>query len=209
MKTRRWFRMALALAGVAGVGLVAGCTDARVVGVWSDPQRPDGAARSFLVASQRKDPTQRRLWEDDVRAQLERSGVRAVSSYTLFPDGVPSQKALDDALDQQRLDAAIVLKPLKPAKDTYWVPGWSSVEPRDYYNPWNGRSWIVYRSRWHHGYAATDRTMREQVTVWDAAAGGRMVWAATVESTNPSSDHALRESIGRGIVPGLRKAGVI
>ena len=210
MNPGRWSRTALAWLGIAGFGvLVAGCTDARVVGVWSDPNRPAGTAHSFLVVSQRKDPVQRRLWEDDLQAQLERSGLRAVSSYTLFPGGVPSQKALDEALGNQQLDAAIVLKPLRATKDTYWVPGWKSVVPVDYYNPWNGRDRIVYRGRWHHGYVATDRTLREQVTVWDAAAGGRMVYAATVESTNPTSADALRQSIGRGIVPGLRKAGVI
>ncbi|MCC6349087.1 MAG: hypothetical protein IT347_05795 [Candidatus Eisenbacteria bacterium] len=210
MKRQSWFRTALALVGVAGFGLLAaGCTNARVVGVWSDPNRPAGPAGSFLVVSQRKDAVQRRQWEDDVQAQLARSGLRAVSSYTLFPDGVPSQQALDDAMTSQHFDAAIVLKPLKATRDTRWVPGWRSVEPVNYYNPWTGYDRIVYRGRWHPGYAETDHTLREQVTVWDAAAGGRMVWAATVESTNPSSASDLRQSIGRGIVPGLRKAGVI
>lgn len=130
MKRQSWFRTALALVGVAGFGLLAaGCTNARVVGVWSDPNRPAGPAGSFLVVSQRKDAVQRRQWEDDVQAQLARSGLRAVSSYTLFPDGVPSQQALDDAMTSQHFDAAIVLKPSRRPGTPAGCPAGAASSP--------------------------------------------------------------------------------
>ncbi len=210
MNRRIGLRAALAVTSIAGLALLAaGCTDARVTNVWSDPSRGSVTARSLLVVSQRKDATQRRLWEDAVREQLLRSGVNAVASYSLFPDGVPGQKALGQAIEDQHLDAAIVLKPLTATQETSWVPGWRSVQPREYYNPWSGRDRIVYTSRWHPGYSVTDRTLREQVTVWTPDDGGRMIWAATVESTNPGSQDAFRHDIAGGVVPGLKKARVI
>ena len=206
-------RVARRIVGIAGLALgtvaMAGCTNARLVGVWSDPDYNDAPARSMLVVSQRKDPVDRRLWEDEVRASLQKSGVDAVASYTLFPDGVPSQQALQQALEDRNLDAALVLKPLRATRETRWVPGWNTIAPREYYNPWNGRSAIVYTRRRSPGYRVTDRTLREQVTVWTASDGGQMVWAATVEADNPGSADNLRRDIGAGVVPGLRKAGVI
>lgn len=189
-------------------GALAGCTDARVVGVWSDSDLP-APAHSMLVVSRRGDPAARRLWEDAVAASLQRSGIDATVSYSLFPDGVPNQAALGRALGEHGLDAALVLKPLTASRETHWVPGWNTIQPREYYNPWSGRDVIVYRERHHPGYAYTDRTLREQATVWTGHDGGRMIWAATVETHNPSSPDDLRRDISAGVVPGLRKARVI
>ncbi|MBI1795534.1 MAG: hypothetical protein HYR74_00620 [Candidatus Eisenbacteria bacterium] len=207
--SKRVLRGGALIALTAVAALASSCTNSRLVGVWRDPQFESRPLRSVLVVSQRKDPAERRLWEDAVTARLAQSGVDAVASYTLFPDDAPGKEKLADALHDHNLSAALMMKPLFATNETRWVPGWGSIEPREYYNPWTGRGLVIYDRRWHPGYRVFDRTLREQVTLWAGDDGARMVWAGTVEVDNPSSRDALRRDIADGVVPGLKEAGLL
>ena len=59
------------------------------------------------------------------------------------------------------------------------------------------------------GYRVVDRIARQQVTIWAAGEDPRMVWAATVESENPSSRDALRRDVAQGLVPALVHGGIL
>jgi hypothetical protein len=203
---KHWGIALLALLGA--IGLV-GCNQARLVNVWQDPEAKNEHYRSMLVVSQDQDPAARRLWEDQVCAQLARKGVTAVSSYELFPDQSPTRYQMLDAVKSRGLDAAMVLRPLPSTVQTSWVPGWTTTEPRTYYDPWNARSVVVYHERHHRGYRVTDRYAREEITVWSARQNGEMVWAGTAEVANPSSSSELREDLASGVVPEMKKAGMI
>ena len=201
--------VALALVAAAAVATLASCTSARLVNVWQDRGYRQAPMRRVLIISQTQDAVTRRLWEDAVRARLTQQGVDAVASYEMFSGPPPSRGEMQDALRDRGFDGALVLKSLESTSDTRWVPGFSSLEPREYYNPWSNRSVIVYRERWHHGYSVTDSYAREQITLWTAQDGGRMVWAGTVEVPNPGSQDQFRRDLANGVVPGMKRAGLI
>lgn len=202
-------RAARIVAPVAVAVTLAGCGAAQLTNVWRDPDYSASPMRTILVASQRRDATARRLWEDAMRAELERHGVRAALSYDQFPDAPPTQKQIRDALAGGDVQGAILERPLATTNDTRYVPGWSSIEPREYYNPWANRDVVVYRQRYHRGYHVIDRTAREQITVWSAEDPPRMVWAGTVEISNPTSAEDVRNDLSKALAPGLKKAGII
>jgi hypothetical protein len=188
---------------------LSGCGAAQLVNVWRDPSLDGDRVRSALVVSQSKDPVARRLWEDAVRDQMIKHGVETVASYSLFPDAPPAKPDMDRALADRGLDHALILNPLPSTTDTHWVPGWTSEEARAFYDPWVHESVVVYRPIRHRGYLVADRIAREQVTLWSAGDGGRMVWAGTVTVENPGSADALRDDLAKAVVPEMKKAGLI
>ena len=201
------------VAGIAlGAGVllaVAGCTNAQLTDVYEDPSFQGPPLRSVLVVSQHKDDVQRRLWEDEINFALRDQGVIAISSYTVDPKSIPSQDDLETMIADQHLDGALIVKPLQPGQETHFVPGWTSVHPVDYYNPWTGRSVVGFRDRYHPGYAYSDRVLRQQVTVWNAGKDAKMIWAGTVEVENPDSRDQLRHDLATRVAPELRKYGVM
>jgi len=200
----------------AGIALAAGallavmgCTNAQLTDVYEDPGFQGPPLRSVLVVSLHKDDVQRRLWEDEINNAMRAQGVLAISSYTVYPNGVPNQDELISGVTDQHLEGALIVKPLTPTLETHYVPGWTSVHPVDYYNPWSGRSAIVYRDRYHPGYEYSDRVLRQQVTVWTGGKDGKMIWAGTVDVDNPASRDQLRHDLASRVAPELRKYGVM
>jgi len=199
----------LAACALAAAVLAAGCTNARLTNVWRDPSYSHGPLQAMLVVSRDGDATQRRLVEDAVAAQVRQAGLNAVCAYTLFADTAPSQGDMTSAMRDRDLDGALVIKPLKAETETEYVPGWNSVEPRTYYDPWRERPHTVIVQRHHSGYHVVDRIQRLQLTLWAGEGKPRMVWAGTLEDENPGSRDRLRDDLAQGIVPGLRQAGFV
>ncbi len=191
------------------LAVLAGCTNAQLTDVWRDPGYNARPMRAILVVSQRRDATARRLWEDAISAELQKHGVRVSASYDQYPDAPATQQQMTDELKSGDFDGAIVERPLAATAQTSYVPGWSSIQPREYYNPWAGRDVIVYRQRYHRGYHVVDRILREQISIWSAEDPPRMIWGGTVEVQNPESSDQLRGDLSKALVPSLHKAGLI
>lgn len=202
-------RAAAGLAAAAALAGLAGCNHAELENVWRDPQYDRPPMQAVLVVAEQQGESGRRLMEDAVQAEMSRHGVNAVVSYRLFPDRPPGRDAMAAAMQDQGLDGALVLRRLTPTHETRWVPGWTSIEPRTYYDPWSDGSVLVYRRRRHRGYAVTDTYVREEFTLWAGPGDMRMVWAGTVVITNPESPAELRQDLATGVVPEMRKEGFL
>jgi hypothetical protein len=203
----RWLRRA----GVAAVLVlaIAGCTNATLVNVWRDPSFSGKRIHSIMVVSRAQDPTARRLWEDAIRSRMMKDGVDVVASYEMFADAAPSKAALQKAVEDRGLDAALILKPLPPAASTQWVPGWTSTEARTFYDPWDRRNEVVFRDRFHRGYHYTEQFDRQQVTLWTAGDDSRMVWAGTVMVPSRGAGELAANDIAKGVVPAMKKDGLL
>lgn len=202
----RW--LPLIPAAVAVVAL-AGCTGTRLEDVWRDPDFDATPLHSVVVVSQRPDAAQRRLWEDAVAAALGNAGVRAVPSYQDWPDGPPSRQQLAHALGDGREDAALIVKPLAGQIERRVVPGYTSVEPREFYNPWTNREVVGVRERRHRGYVVTTRQARAQITLWSGGDDVRMVYGATAVIDASGSGDDVRRDFAKGLATGMRQAGLI
>jgi len=200
------FAIPIAL-GVIGALAIAGCNDAQVTNVWQDRSFQGGIHR-VMVVSQDPDPAARRIWEDALCDQMSKDGVEAHSSYELFPNAAPSQSTMTAALQDRQLDAALVLNPMPGSAESRWIPGYTTTEPRVYYDPWRNRQVVVYRDRRHPGYRVIDQYARQQVTVWTPQNGGQMVWAGTV-MIPAGSDERISNELADGVVPEMKRAGLI
>lgn len=194
---------------VVGIAALAGCTNTNLVDVWKDPSAVPTPMHSMLVIAAQRNATERRLWEDAIVAQLRDNGVEAVPSYSIAPDQAPSQSEMASILHDRDLDGSLIITPLVASRETHWVPGFTTVEPRVYYNPWTRTNTIVDRAVHRRGYRVVDHYAREQITLWSPDDGGRMVLAGTTETLNPTSGDDLRQDLARAIVPGMEKEGFI
>ena len=201
---RRVIPSALLLLGALAI---AGCNDAQITNVWQDPSF-QGQVHTVLVVSQAPNPATRRIWEDAICTKMTKDGVEAVVSYEIFPESPPSKAQMTRTLQARHLDAALILKPMASAIETRWVPGYTTTEPRFYYDPWRDRQLLAYRDRYHRGYRVRERIERQQVTLWSAENGGQMVWAGTVLIPS-STDNHVSDELASGVVPEMKKAGLI
>ena len=205
---------AVLVAAVGVAGLIAGCTQSHIANEWRDPDFDGGRIASLLVVSQEPADIDRRLWEDAIGRGLADHGIEAQTSYSTGDGSVPARAQLASVLASEKLDGAIFLRPMRDERDVHYIPGYTTYEPRSWYDPWRPyrRPVTVWHAHHEPGYHVVDVIERTQVTLWVRGEDGgapRMVWAATVESENPSSSDQMRHDIEAGVFPALQRAGVL
>src|SRR5437764_1444972 len=88
----------LALACLAA-GALGGCAaNTQLVDMWRDPTAVRRPIHRMLVVAIRRDETSRRIWEDGFVAALNKQGVDATPSYSLFQSGAPDTAQVEDAV---------------------------------------------------------------------------------------------------------------
>jgi hypothetical protein len=204
-------RGALLLAACAAAAILGGCSGSgtQLVNMWRDPTAPAQPIRRMLVVAVRKDPVNRRIWEDGFVAGLSKHGVAATPSYNLFPNAVPDTDAVVVAVREHDFDGVLVTHRLPTTTQQNYVPGYTRLEPVWVRSRWYG-TYHTYWSEVHEpGYVETDKIVRNQVDLWNTIGDGRLVWSGTTESINPSSTAEVNRAITKLIVPELLAHGVI
>ena len=186
----------------------AGCATTELVNMWRDTTYRQRMG-NVLVLAMHRDAARRRLWEDGFASQLERHGVRATPSYRLFPAAIPDTQQVVGAVRENDFDGVIVTRKLGEATRTRSVPGYTTVEPVTVFNPWYGAYVTYYSEVYQPGYTETEETVDYETNVWTTREGGRMVWAGTSRTVDPSSSQEINEEITKLIVPELAKQDII
>ncbi len=204
----------LALGAVAGIGLaaVAGCASSyRRVDTWKDPTYPSRPLSNVLVVGMRKGLVQRRLWEDDLTAALDKQGIHATPSYRLFPDAAPDSAQVRAVVHRDQYDGLVMVRELPTEQERYYVPGTYEPVPVTGFNPWWGTYYAWWADVYTPGYVRTEQIARYQIDVWSTRDGGpgHLVWAGVSEHINPTSGRDVQKLVSRYIVPQLVKTRVI
>jgi hypothetical protein len=204
-------RGALLLAGCAAAAILGGCSGSgtQLVNMWRDPTAPAAPIHKMLVVAVRKDPVNRRIWEDTFVSRLTKHGVEATPSYNLFPNAVPDTDAVAVAVREHDFDGVLVTHRLPSTTQQSYVPGYSHLEPVSVRSRWYGTYHTYWQEVHEPGYVETDQVVRNQVDVWNTVGDGRLVWSGTTESINPSAMTAVNTAITKLIVPELLAQGVI
>src|SRR6185503_2003110 len=119
------------LLACAGAGILAGCAahSTNLVDMWRDPAAVQRPIHSILVVSMRRSETSRRIWEDGFVAALNKEGVNATPSYSLFQQGVPDTAAIEDAVRDRNFDGVLFAHSLGARTQETYVPGYTRFEP--------------------------------------------------------------------------------
>jgi hypothetical protein len=202
---------ALLAAAAFAAPLLSGCAaSTKMKGGWSDPNYSYGPMQNVLVVSIRREDLSRRTWEDALASALKSRGVTATSSYTIFPTAAPDTQQVIQVVREKQFDGVLVNWRSGSETKQYEVPGYvTSTSVGGYVDPFWGTYQGVYRDEYVPGYVAEDRIINNAVHVWSTRDGGKLVWAGSFESTNPSGVPQVSKEVTSIVIPQLEKSRII
>jgi hypothetical protein len=180
---------------------------------WVNPQfvgKPP--LRSVLVMGITKDPTNRRVFEDRMVAQLAARGVQAVPSYRFAPDaGAVEQVRLEQAVKQAGVAAVLLTRVVNVTEQLHVSPGMVVGPPMGY---GFGGFYGYYGGLW----AASTYVPPTVYTTQHVAADTRLfetanfslVWSGSTTTTpGGGSVESLFDQFSQLIVGALAKDGLV
>jgi hypothetical protein len=191
--------------------LLCSCASVSVVDTWRNPELRPQRLHKILVVSINNKESARRVYEDMLASELSRKGVEAVPGYSVIPGAAFADwGVLDRAVRRAQAQAILTVQTIKVEKQTtvhsdnpypgYWYPqafpGWDFP---GYY-----RSMALYGPT----YVTTYDVATMQVNLFDAASD-KLIWAATMESTDPNRVTTVGQDLARKVVKKLAKEGLI
>lgn len=191
--------------------LLCSCASVSVVDTWRNHEVRPQRLQKILVVSLHNKESARRVYEDMLASELLRKGVEAVPGYSVIPGAAFADwGVLDRAVRRAQAQAILTVQTTKVEKQTtvqsdnpypgYWYP--------QAFPGWNFPGY--YRSMALYGptYITTYDVATMQVNLFDAGSD-KLIWAATMESTDPNRVTTVGQDLARKVVKMLAKEGLI
>lgn len=164
------------------LSLIAGCASTKIVNQWTEPDYIPRPFKKIVVLGVTKEATLRRSFEDEFVAQLRINGIEAVPSYQMMPEeGQAAEARLLKAVKQTGADAAIMTRLVRVERRRQVTPG--------YYNPYPVHGFYGWYSSGWAGFYEPPRVYNYDVYTSETSLydlnRDRMVWAGTVQTTDP------------------------
>jgi hypothetical protein len=186
-----------------------GCSFTNLTNMWKDPNFKNSPMTNMLIVAAKKDPVNRRIWEDEIVAQLVAHGVTPTPSYHLFENAIPDSGQVSAVVQERKYDGIFFIRRLPTEISTTYVPGYIKKEEITRYNKRTNTYSTFYRDVQEPGYTDTSKIVRHEVSIFTTQEGGRLVWAGTGELINPGSREEVRSEITKVIIPELVRQGII
>lgn len=193
--------------------LLCSCASASLVDTWRNPEILHARLRKVLVVSITKNDSRRRVYEDMLVSELSSRGVSAVAGYSQIPEGErASWKVLEKAMDKVDAEGVLTVQTIKVEQQTSIQPGAAGTYPGYWYPPaypaWNLHGYYGSMANYGPAYVSTYDVATMQVNLFDAVTG-RLIWAATVESSEPENLTSVGQELARIVVRSLSRHGLI
>ncbi len=189
--------------------LIESCASSKLVDVWKDPTYHGSQLKKVLVIAVRKNPIQRRIWEDSFTLELSKINVEATSSYHLFPNALPDTDQVIEAVQKNGFDGILITRILHSEAQTHYVPGYISTEQLTRYNHFLNKYETYYHDIDHPGYTDSLIIKRRSIDVWALGNDDRMIWSATSNSPEMNTVEAIQSDIADLVVDELVHNAII
>lgn len=192
--------------------MLCSCASVSLVDTWRNPSLQTPRLQKVLVVSITKKESNRRVYEDMLASELSRRGVGGVTGHSLLPGtSQPDWNALDRAVKQTGAQAVMTVQTVKVEKQTTVQPSNIGTYP-GYWYPQAFPAWDLpgYYGSMYYGptYVSTYDVATIQVNLFDAASG-KLLWAGTLESSEPENVTAVGEDLARKVMKALAREGLI
>jgi hypothetical protein len=185
--------------------LLAACASTTLENQWKSPDYTGAPMRKMLVVGVTKQPSVRRVFEDEFASKLKAAGVEGIPSYTLIPDdGQVDQAKLEAAVAQAGADGVLITRLVKKEQNTQVSGGYAPVAPMGFYGG--------YRSAWMGYYEPVTVNQYDVVTLETSvysAQQSKLVWSGMTESFAPTDVKKETGAFAEVIIGALRKAHII
>jgi hypothetical protein len=196
--------------GVVFVLFLSACAMTRIVSVWRDPNYRGPPLRKVLVCSLSRDEVVRRQIEDAFVAALQSDDVSGTQCYRVLPPGRPTAQQVREVAQNEGQDGIIMTLPARTTVTPVYEagPGWG-------YGP--GPGWGPFYDAWGYdwdtvygpGYIATQTQVSLQAKAYSTEPPGRLIWAATSETFDPSSVRSLVARIVPKLIGSMARSGIL
>jgi|WetSurMetagenome_2_1015567.scaffolds.fasta_scaffold245626_1 hypothetical protein len=206
-------RKAINLLQIISVALLLGsCGATQLTNLWVDPAYSGQSLKKIMIVAFRKDPVNRRMWEDALVNGMASHGIStsAVPSYRLFPNDIPKPDSMKGFIETQRFDGVLVIARIERDTLTNQMPGYTSNElVTEYSDKW--QTYVShYEDVYHAGPADTSMAVSVQTDLLLPHGNeGQLVWSATSQSINPASRDEFRAEVANTVVKQLIKDRLI
>lgn len=209
---RRFISMSIV---VSFVSLLCSCASVSMVGTWRNPNLSAPRLKRILVVSLTRDESSKRVYEDMLVSELSRHGVEAVAGYGTIPGGaLPDWGTLERAVRRAGAQGVLTVQTTRVEKQTTVQPSDLTPYP-GYWYPAGFPAWDFpgyYRSMAMYGYGptyiSTYNVATMQANLFDAGSD-KLLWAGTMETTEPEKVTKVGQDLARKVVKALAKEGLI
>jgi hypothetical protein len=189
--------------------LMNGCSSSVLVDEWNDPSFREAPLKKIFVIAIRKSPIKRRIWEDAFVSELSQHGIKATSSYHLFPDSLPDTNQVVEAILDKGFDGILITRVLPIETQTRYVQSYITKEQQSRYNVFRKRYDTFYRDVVHPGYEESEVINRRSIDVWVIRDNERMIWSATSNSPERNSVKDVQDGIANLVIAELTRYSII
>ncbi len=196
------------------VMLLASCATTSLVDTWRNPNLPGRRYEKMLVVNVTRNENTRRVFEDVISAELGQRGIAVVPGYTLIAKEEKANKeVMEKAVKTSGAEGVLTIQTIKVEQQTGYTPGYIENYPNFWYPPafptWNlygyyGSSTTYYEPPSSYTYEVATI----QANLFDVASG-KLIWAATLQSSEPGNITSVSKDLARLIIEKLVKEGLI
>jgi hypothetical protein len=209
------FRLVLILLFISAGLYLQNCgTSTKVLGSYSSPDVTDTYSKVMIVGLT-SNVVARRNVEDQIAAALQKEGILATSSISVFaPSYMQKEPAKDEVMNKIRedgFDGVLTIALLDEQTETRYVPGTTSYAPVSmygYYGSFGGYYSTMYPTFYDPGYYTTDKTYVVESNLYDSDSE-KLIWSAQTETYDPSNPESGARSLASAIADRMKRDGII
>jgi len=207
MKLHKKFIVAIILSCL--IILIESCSSSVLVVVWNDTSYHESPLNKILIIAIRKDSVQRRIWEDAFVGELSKHGVKATSSYDLFPKVLPVTNQIIQTIQGNNFDGILMTRLLHKETEIHYVESSLTSEVKSKYSPFRKIYSTYYQDVQHPEYVDSQKVNYRTIGVWAIRYRERIIWGATSNTPERNSVEAVRSDIADLVIPQLVRNAII
>lgn len=193
--------------------LLASCAATSMMDSWRNPSLTGRRYQKVLVVSITKNENTRRVFEDILSAELGQRGVAAVPGYTLIAkDEKANKEVMERAVKASGAEGVLTIQTIKIEQQAGYQPGYIESYPNFWYPP-AFPTWNLYGYYGSTTYYEPPTTYMYEVATIQSnlfdVASGKLIWAATLQSSEPGNITSLSKDLARLVIEKLVKEGLI
>lgn len=185
------------------------CATTDLKAVWKD-ESYKSQPKKVLVIAMFKNPTVRRLVEDEFRNHLKYRGTDAAVGYDVFPGSeLPTKETVAEQVKARGFDALLLTRLVDTRTETRTVPGTATYAPGTYAQapygvPMRGYYGTGYATVYSPSYQVEDKFATVESSLYDVATE-KLIWAATGDTWLSEGEQKLAKTYVSVMMENLRK----
>jgi len=200
--------------------MAAGCSSTLVTGSWKNPEYAGKVQKVYIVGIS-KNETNRRIFEDELRRQLQTYGVTGVASYHDLPTNKETnEKVIEDKARKDGADSVMLTRVVGQRTEQVVNPGRVSSYDygprygrRGYYPDPYYRNYGSYYSRSYDIVYEPATVSNFQVVTLEAnlysAATKELIWSAQLETVVDKTIEKLITDFVTTVTKDLKEQGLL